>query len=242
MTAEWFSQKHLPFRYYIFVSIALHVSVVLFHVIQVNLFPSEVIDLQDSIRVDMVAMPDLITEQVEPEPTPEPLPVTEKKSPAIEKPKSNTKELQRAALEKIQAQTALEKIKQEVKARQDKPTAEKPPEPTVNKPTYKGNVISSGNAFTGVARLRVNEYLLTLTRKVRAQFFVPEWMDDETLRASVVIELDRMGNLVKRTLTVSSGNSVFDSACLTAVENANPFPAPPSEAEGAQILLRFPFE
>ncbi|MEQ1666413.1 MAG: TonB family protein [Bdellovibrionales bacterium] len=224
---------------FLIVSLVLHLSLVVVISLKNIIGSNNVIEIPKSIRVDMIALPDKLPEDVsisEPA-TAKPKPVVV--SPKIEKiseKKINLKESQKKALEKLNAMRALEKIEQEVQA--SNKTAGKLAKPM----THKGNIISSGNSFSGISRLRVNDYLEELTTRVRENWVLPQWLSGATLKAAIVITIDERGYVVKKEIQTSSGNKVFDSSCLAAVVNASPFAAPPAEVQDAQIMIRFPFE
>lgn len=237
------------FRQFLIVSVILHLSFVLVTVIKGFLLPDKTLIIQNAVRVDMVALPDKLPDTPAPStaaPTPQPTKTTPAKELPKETPKENLKSMkdtQKKALEKLRAMEALEKIKNEV-AQKQKPTTTgvntASATPTV--PQYKGNIISSGNSFTGMSRLRVNEYLEDLTGRIREHWVLPQWLSDAKLKAAVVIEVDARGQLIRKEIHTSSGNSVFDSSCLAAVVDASPFVNPPDEVKEALIMIRFPFE
>jgi TonB family protein len=77
-----------------------------------------------------------------------------------------------------------------------------------------------------------NEYLTKVYKAVKAQYAVPKVIPPEErllLRATVVITIDRGGNLKDFHFEKRSGNSLFDSAIEAAVRRASPFPPPPAE-------------
>lgn len=228
------------FKNFLIASVLLHSSFFIFVTVKNFILPSDIIEVPQSIRVDMVALPDKMTDPTPPAPTPT---VEVKKQPPPEpaKPiekKTNTqslKDTQKKALEKLKAMQALDKIKNEVAQKNETKT----PTPA---PQYKGNIISSGNSFTGLSKLRVSDYLLSLTSKVRDHWVLPQWLNNQNMKAAVLITLDDRGYVVKKEIYQSSGNSIFDSSCLAAVTDASPFVDPPEEVKGAQILVRFPFQ
>jgi colicin import membrane protein len=231
------------------VSVILHLSFVLVTAIKGFLIPDKTLIIQNSVRVDMVALPDKLPESPAPSMA-EPTKSTAVTKPVKELPKETTKEslksvkaTQKKALEKLRAMEALEKIKNEV-AQKQKPASAgtNSANTTPAVPQYKGNIISSGNSFTGMSRLRVNEYLEDLTGRIRDQWVLPQWLSDAKLKAAVVIEVDARGQLIRKEIHTSSGNSVFDSSCLAAVVDASPFVNPPDEVKEALIMIRFPFE
>lgn len=188
----------------------------------------------------MVALPDKIPDIMTPEPVaPTPVvPAPSPNKPVVPEKKVDLKASQKKALEKLQALSALEKIKKEV-SESAKNQKQEAPQAT---PTYKGNIISSGNSFTGLSKLRVNDYLQNLTATVRNHWVLPQWLSSSNLKAAIVMSIDERGYVVKKEVHISSGNQVFDSSCLAAVEAASPLPPPPDEVRGASIMIRFPFQ
>lgn len=230
------------FKLFVLVSLVIHLSVIFAISIKNAFFMSnETIVIPQSMRVDIVALPDKATEEPAPKPakvapTP-PKPTPPKPAPKVE-PKENVKDLQKRALEKLKAQTAIDKIKNEVDEEKAKAAKDEPAKPK----QVKGNIVSSGSSFSGMSQLRVNEYLEDLTARLRDHWSLPQWLSEANLKASVVIDIDDRGNLVRREIYASSGNQVFDSACLAAVADASPFAPPPNELKSRLIMVRFPFE
>ncbi len=247
------------FKIYVLVSVALHLSFVLLMVIKNFISPSQTIDFARAIRVDMVALPEKYndTKEAAPSTTPDTPVIKEKakaadKSVALKPEKSvalkpekvdqteSLKASQKRALEKLKALEAIEKLKGEVSQREAKANQTKGE--AVKAPPYKGQVISSGSSFTGLSKLRVNDYLDNLTRKVRDHWELPQWLSNANLKAVVIVSVDARGYVVKNTVETSSGNSVFDASCVAAVKNAEPFDPPPEEVQEAFLLIRFPFQ
>lgn len=240
-----YNSENEQFKQFVIVSIVLHVSLLLGVSIKNFLLPSQIIEIPNSVRVDMVALPDKLPEELPSLPQEKKNPEPEKKAaitptaplpPAPKVSLTKVKDSQKKALDKLQAIAALEKIKKEVSSSQEQ---QNQPSPV---PQFKGNIISSGNSFTGMSRLRVNEYLENLTVQVRQHWVLPQWLSDASLKTAVVISIDNRGYIIKNEIHSSSGNSIFDSSCLAAVTEASPFPPPPDEVKEALIMIRFPFE
>lgn len=249
-----FEHSKDSFQHFLLISLALHISLFVGVTLKTFFLPTRIIEVPSSVRIDIVALPDKPAEapsapQAKPLPAakPEPLPKP-KEAPKVPESKTSLKQVknsQKKALEKLKALQSLEKIKSEVQSQSAIDAAKAQEQALAQEqktPQYKGNIISSGSSFTGLSRLRVNEYLENLTLSVREQWVLPQWLSGATLKAAVVIELDMRGQVVRKEIHTSSGNSVFDSSCLAAVTNASPFDPPPSEVEGALIMIRFPFE
>jgi len=234
-------QSEVVFKRFLIISLSLHLALVLAGTVKGLFSSKDLLIVPNSVRVDMVALPDKLPENITPaKPTPatkaEPVKIPTKP----QEKKENLQDSQKKALERLNAMNALDKIKKEVA--QNQKSQEQAPQPTPSVPQYKGNVISSGNSFTGMSRLRVNEYLENLTSKIRENWALPQWLNNPGLKAAIVIEVDARGYIIKKEVHTSSGNSVFDSSCLAAVTDASPFEPPPNEVREAMIMIRFPFE
>jgi outer membrane biosynthesis protein TonB len=248
MTAadQHLEQNEDSFRKFVVVSIAAHLAIFFAVSIKNFFISSENIVIPPSMRVDLVALPDKVTEPIAPS---KPAPAAPAKSAPVKplnkpepkpEPKLNVKDLQKKALEKLKAQSALDRIKNEVDAAQAKPATTKQNTPPAQE--VRGNIISSGSSFSGLSQLRVNEYLEDVKSRVSEHWSLPQWLKDAPLKASVVIMIDDRGLLVRREIYTSSGNSVFDASCLAAVADSAPFSPPPGELKSRLIMVRFPFE
>lgn len=233
----FFQEQDDAFKQFVVLSLLLHL-ILLITITLKNIFVSgEVIELQRSVRVDLVALPDKVPEELaQPTKSKEKSKLVDLK-PKSEEKKGSLKEIQKKALEKLQALSALEKIKNEVR---ENSRRSKSVEAAPEKFQFKGNIISSGSDFTGLSRLRVNEYLENLKAKVHEHWILPQWLNDVSLKAEIIIVIDQRGYVIKKDVRTPSGNSVFDESCLVAVVDAAPFSSPPEEVRDNQILIRFP--
>lgn len=231
----------------IVISIAAHVAVVAVFVVRMVIFPSEPLTLDNAIRVDIVALPDkapkMAVPAVEPAPPappveqpPAPAPPVEQAKPVepakVEpvKPaappkvnlnaKKNTKKAQEDALKQIEALAKIEKM---TKAQ---PKGGSRPAPV------KGNQISHGTQLSGVVRLEQQGYLQTIDGAVKSHWNLPGYLANANLVARARLFIDARGNVLKRTITQSSHNDVFDQRVLTAIDGSAPLPAPPSDLTG----------
>src|SRR5690606_991978 len=235
MNRLFYSEDGDNFKNFIIMSTVIHFSLALSVLVKGILTSHQTIIVPPSVRVDMVALPAKMTEapaQKKPSAEPKKLPQKDTKENKVK----DVKEQQKKAIEKLAAMNAIDKLRNEVRNEEkasDTPPAEK---------QYKGNIISSGNSFTGLSRLRVNDDLDILTSRIHQHWVLPQWLSDANLKASVLMAVDQRGHLIRREIYLSSGNTVFDSSCLAAIEQASPFDPPPAEVEEAHILIRFPFE
>lgn len=235
MTERSHIKEDDSFRTFLIVSIAIHFALIGGTLIKHWLLPSKTIVIPEAIRVDMVGLP----EKIQPPPAPPrvkppaPAPIVQKK-PAPQK--ANLKAEQQQAFAKLQAMEAIKKMQQQLEQHNTKPQQTPPP-----KPTYKGNIISSGDSFSGLSRLHVNDYLSAIKKKIHSNWSLPQWLSDSNLKAQVVVTLDSSGAITRSQIYVSSGNSMFDNSCLAAVQQSSPFAPPPAEVRGAVLLIHFPF-
>lgn len=231
-----------------------HVAVFVFIFFQAVLIPRHPIDLTQAIRVDVVGLPEKLTEL--PPPVKEAVPeapaqketvtaLPEKAAPEPVKPKApsvpvkankktNIKDAQKSALAKLKALQALEKITAEVGAKNAKAR------PTV----VKGNAVNAGNSLTGLDKIEYDRYFDDLKNKISEQFNLPQWLAQAKLRAQVLVLIDERGYVIKKVIRTSSGNEVFDAKALEAVENSSPLPEPPARLRGvlstSGITFNFP--
>jgi colicin import membrane protein len=246
-------------------SMLLHLILVLFLLFRIFIFPSERPELIQSIRVDMVALPDKDPqvgpkeetpapakkeiaekekEEKKPEVSEKPAPKEPKKNefaektkdkkkpdaPKKEDSKEKTKDQQNSALDRLKA---LAKLKDK-KAQEAEKAAS----------VYKGNVLSDGNALTGVDKLQHDQYLGKLDSHIKNNWKLPAWLTNKPLSTSVLVRFDAKGLVLEKKIVRSSGNSAYDSEALQAVTNSAPFPEPPehlvSYFKVRGIELRFP--
>lgn len=225
--------------------------------------PSEPIEIRRAIRVDVVDLPMKMTEEQlklsEPAPTPaeskpqiketpkpepvkaepaKPEPVKLNKPDAKIKPKDTAKS-QSDALAKLKAMAALDKIREDVKGEKKPPVKDAKPAQVI-----KGNQVAAGNSLTGMDKIEYDKYFDDLEGKIRAQWSIPQWLADGNFKAQVQILIDERGFITKKVMRRSSGNDVFDSQVMTALDNSSPLPVPPARLQGMLstngIILNFP--
>lgn len=91
-----------------------------------------------------------------------------------------------------------------------------------------------------------NAYAAKLREAFRANFAVPETIPNEEvdkLRAKILVKIDQSGRIREHKLTEGSGNAIFDSAALRAVQRTPTVPLPDDELKGIVfrdgILINF---
>ncbi len=230
----------------IWFSIAAHIAFILFFGLKAALFPNPSLSLDAAIKVDLVGLPDKIQSLPEKPAPAAPAPAPAKVEPKVElkaKPvvlrptkaldkikKLEREEREKKVLDSLKAEVAQEEAKEERQAKLNK--------------LLKGNAVSPGTALHGLAKSEFNEYLGALQNHVHEHWNLPEWLQNDTLKAAVTVYIDFRGVVTKRELVTSSGDSRFDSYALKAVDDASPFPQPPPKfvdvvrVDG--ITLKFP--
>lgn len=218
-------------------SVLLHLGIILAFTINAYLFPAEDLNFESAIRVDIVGLPEklkhLPTEatnkeiakptapkvepapQVAPTPTVTPAPaVNDKKTAELERKKAQQK-----AIERMKALEAISEIEEDAE-KESKNTA------------VAGNVASAGNALTGILQNQISSYMSKVKTHVNDHWKLPQWMADSKLRGEALVLIDANGVVIRRSLVKTSGNSGFDDSILSAIDEASPFPAPPSALVG----------
>lgn len=155
---------------------------------------------------------------------------------------NKSKRDQAAALKRMEALARLEKMVKSQNAGKADKRAQAASAP--QSAPIKGNEISKGKSLTGVARLDHQNYLSDLDSHVKSHWNLPQWLANANFKARVLVFVDAKGFVLKKQMTKSSGNPAYDERVMQAVENASPFPPPPSnlvnlfEVDG--IELGFP--
>lgn len=243
-----------PFLKYIYLSVGLHVAVLLALTLKVALFPSKPSEFQQSVRVDVVALPEKNIEKPKVAEVKKPEPVKKKEKPKPEKkvaekkpePKPKPKPKKKVFSEKklkdkqnraVEQLTATAKIKKRLE--------EKNKKEETKAVEFKGNQISRGySPDGGINQLYHNNYQEQLFSHIRNHWRLPEWLDNKELRASVVIMINRRGAIIAKNFVLKSGNDIFDQQVFTTLDKAAPVPAPPAKLAKAYetqgIEIRFP--
>lgn len=213
--------------------------------------PTEVIVIQNAMRVDIVALPDKAEPEAGPSPAaPKPIvtppaeaakpkpaaPVAEKKI-SLDKKKPDPKQKQLEALNKLKQQEALERLTSPKKPSETAAAAQ--PKKTLNA----GNQLSQGDSVTGLERISFDAYIGQIKGTVRENFSLPTWLQDQKLKCAVEVTIEASGRVLGRTLSRASGNSAFDNAALSAVDASSPFPAVPERLTQSwgRFIIQFNF-
>jgi TonB family protein len=251
------TKKKDSFYNFIYLSILFHLAIFVFLTVKIMLFPSDIPDYQQSVRIDVVALPEKMKDiekapkATAPPPAKEEIEKKVEKKPPVkaEVKKPEVKKEKIFSEKKIKKKTEEEK-KEVVEDEQDSAIARlkalqklKDKSHTQTE-EYKGNALSKGNSLTGLEKLHHDSYLDDLETHIRKYWNLPEWLADGNLKASVLLLIDKSGGIISKKLVVKSGNSLFDEHVMSTIEKASPLPPPPAELVNYYMTkgigIRFP--
>jgi colicin import membrane protein len=225
-------------------SLVVHALIFAALVVRVALFPPEPMIHQQTIRVDMVGLPDRISGNPPPAPKPPPPPAPEKKKEP-EKPKPEPKPKAQAPKPDVKKsqQEALDKLA-EIERRQKEARTGPIVETRSTETQYLGNVISPGTSLTGLDQIQHENYLDEVHKHVMKNWNLPQWLSEAGYRARVVVLLDRRGYITKISFIERANNDIFNQKVVEALQQSSPFPEPPKKFEAILAIegleLRFP--
>ena len=220
-------------RKFLALSIYFHTALFLAFTVKLIFFKRKDVFVSPSLRVDIIALPDK---------NPAPLPSKEekkevkveekieKKTEIKEDPQPSIKKKLSDVKDKIftKKEKSLEELQKEI-LKNYLNSNKKPKKASPKKNLAKGNVLSPGTSLEGIQKLNYDIYLEELSNHVRSQWSIPNWLSQEHYRCVVNVKIDKLGNLISKSIQSSSGISEYDSRALAAVDKANPFPKPPNE-------------
>lgn len=234
------TEQDKKFNQGVIFSFVAHTVIASIFILQVIFFSQRPIDISQAIRVDMVGLPDKLKPNEMPAKVEQILkekPVTEEKAdetakPVVEKkvlPKKEikteseninlkkTQQKQKSAVEKLKAQSAIEKMQQDAldEERLKKRASAVP---------VKARVISAGSALSGLDKLQNDNYLLTLDAHIKQYWALPQWLKNKHFKARVLVKFDGAGRVLSSQIVQTSGQSGYDEYCLQAIAQAAPFP------------------
>lgn len=242
-------------------SAAAHVVFALLLTIRAVFFSGDPLRIENSIRVDIVGLPDKAralpeapaepdagaapkqepeaTKSVELEAAKKALPTKPAEAPTavVLKPKKSdpkdSRKNQEAALKRLDALARLERqAKADAAAKAIAANSNKAGAGTAHQ--IKGNEVSRGNSLTGLTRLDHDRYLDDIEIRIRKMWNPPKFLAKAGLRVRVVLFINNQGLITEHKIVQSSGNSVFDDSAVAAIESAQPF-APPPDSLGSLL-------
>ena len=246
--------SEMKFQRAIWISLIAHALVFGAFTLRTVFYSDSDLEVPDSIRVDMVALPDKKPAELpapsapeppakpeppkpapQPEAKPQPKVAETKPAPVVVKPEApkvnleKTRKDQASALKRLEALDRLERMEKQAST----PKAAPSNPVMTNQPTQssvvRGNQVSAGSALSGLARADHQSYLSSVQSFMKRHWNLPQWMANAKYSARAKIYIDSGGNVTKRLLIRSSGNADFDDRVLAAVDASSPLPKPPSD-------------
>lgn len=211
-----------------------HLSLIAFIILKSLVFPGKAIPYTPALRVDLVALPDILKKDLKfIPPTP----------PAASKDKPKEKETIEEKVEEEEAvittkkndlreskiKNALARIKALDKISED---SKNPPSPII-----KGNVISKGTSLSGDAKeTAMTSYYDLVRNKLQENWQLPVWLARQDFSCKVQIFIDGRGRISRYRFDKVSGNAQFDEAVKKTLKISQPFP-PPTEDIASTVLV-----
>ena len=166
-----------------------------------------------------------------------------KKRREAEKLKAKKREAKKQELEKLKAKELEAKKGEAQKKEAQKREAEKKELEAKNKALNKdspqknkGNRLSEGQS-TGDGELNpeqlseINTYFSNIESRMKAYWNLPKHLLDQALIAQIEVKINNQGEMIAKKIVQSSGNDLFDSQALKAMEKASPYPPPPKSVQ-----------
>lgn len=252
----YIEQKRLFWRYFKF-SVFAHIISILAMFAFAYLIPQRTNSFSPSIQVDIVELPDFVKNEKRLVDTSLPVkdePVPKEAPPEPKQPDEMTLKEKKEKVEKVdekKALSALEKIKQQVKQREDAEKrklleqrmkeAKQFDEKFRNK--LGGNNLNQGNSVSGTLTNAINAYAGHVTDKIRNFWEIPPFLQNKNLRAVINLYIDANGS-ARYYFKLKSGDTVFDNLVKDAIDRSLPFAPPPAELVGplkrSGMEVRFP--
>lgn len=238
-------------------SFGLHVAAIVFVIFKSLVFPSKAKPYIPALRVDMVALPDVLKKDLQNLPLtdsakqiaeamknaeleakkvkpikPPDTPI-EKAEPdeMVLKPKKVQPEPDKSAKREKKLSSALDRIKALSKIE-----SESKAESKASAVIIKGNQISKGSSLSGNAKESEGRYEDAVLSKLQQNWSLPVWLSRQNLSAKVRIFIDSRGRIRNFRFEQPSGNAQFDTAIKKTLEESQPFPPPP-EAVASSMLV-----
>lgn len=238
------------FRSGLRLSVAAHLALALTVLVKCLVFPNTPIAYVPTLRVDIVGLPDILKKDMNSIPSTKEISDIVKKAeqdaknvkpkPLPPMPKKEVAEPDELALNpKPQSAKAEKDRERRLKAALDrmKALAKISGEERKSAPLIKGNKISKGESLSGLAKESdQSNYYDSVLMAVKGNWALPTWLSRQSLSAKVQVYIDARGRLHGYKFVKLSGNPQFDDAVKQALEQSQPFPAPPT-ALAANMLV-----
>ncbi len=241
--------------HYVAVSFGLHALVGVLWILKAWLMPNHPLEYLPSVRVDLVALPGhkitdtptltapvpTLKPQEAADPTKEPQKSTvqlkaETKDPTDLSVSEKKTDLKKKAKDKIKNSLAKIKALERIDALEEVTSAAE---------AIQGNQISKGSSLSGEAKNSLEtSYFDLVLEKIKDNWELPQWLQEQKLSAQVLILIDRTGRIKGMKWVKPSGNAAFDQEIKRTLERAQPFQSPPtplvSDLANQGITLGFP--
>lgn len=175
-----------------------------------------------SIRIDSIGLPDppskkKAVKEKKPITLPPKKPEIKKEKPVKKKKtKKEKKQEKKKITEKEQPEQAPADLKEEInKGNQLNKEGEKEGEEVISKETLSA----------------IYSYTEMIKRKIRSNWDLPKYLTEVSLTTQIELRINPDGSIFYKNIHSSSGNDLFDSYVLKAIERAAPYPPPPDEAK-----------
>lgn len=192
---------------------------------------------QDFVQVDMVALPDIAIKDLDKVDVTSAVEDTVKDTKSeedamlMEAKRKQEEKTKRLAKEESEKKKALAKLEEEAKREAAlKALAEGEGKRTRKK--LKGNILSSGAAARGNLGTPKDRYDSLIQAKIKERFTILPNQTGRGLLAIVHIEIFPTGRVREKRLEKTSGDPMYDSSVLQAIDEAQPLPVP----EDLQLL------
>ena len=206
-------------------SFAGHLCIFLFLFFSPKMFQSKSMEIKESIRVDMIGLPDIQKPQA---PAPQKSKKEVKKS-APQKPKKKPKPKPKPKQKKPSVKKEVKKSKpdpKQTKRAQSQAIANLREE----KRLYKGERLSKGDSQQGeINALLISAYSSRIRSHINRNWNIPQFLADKNLRATIVIYINKLGQITRIELEKTSGDESFDQIVIETIQISSPLPEPPSE-------------
>jgi TonB family protein len=171
-----------------------------------------------------ITLPDEKAKQME---TPAEAKARKAKEDAAEK---STKDKQR----QTEQDKALKKLQEEAEREKALKSISTSKNGKVGRQKLAGNIVSKGTAMTGALGTSKDAYIGYLTQAIHDHYNIFPWQRKKMLANTIYIDLYPNGRVRSKKVIKTSGDPLFDSAVLQAVEEAQPLPLPadPSYIDG----------
>ena len=232
-------------------SFGFHLALFLGILIQSWIYPGKPLRYIPTLKVDLVALPDLLKKDLKPvtlesaeiqkildqaeesakkiqkaaaKPAP---PAAEEemavhtKKKAATAPSHNVENRNKRALDRIRALEKIQNMNDSTQRASEK---------------IKGNKLSAGASRSGhsAESLEAN-YLEVLRERIADHWFLPPWLARQNLSSLVRIQIDSHGRMKSHQIERASGSEPFDQAVNQALDQSQPFPIPPEELQHSLV-------